>query len=337
MKHYLALSGGGMKGAFQVGAVDYLRSQGIKFSGVSGISVGALNGALIAQDKIDELIKLWQTVVDTDGGVITSSNLGSLKEGKLKLDFKKIFDVATHDIKRTEIASAIISSIFKGRRLEELLTKAADNLDFGGSLLDNKPLYKTLLEYIKIADFKMPYYFGVTSLQSSLGLEFNHKQFFKDEELARAVLASATMPVIWDPVPKFQSKMNTPRNVVDGGLRTVSPIGQIFDSIDKQRDEATIWVINCNAQNLTPVEDFSRKSTIVGRLLDILLNQVFIDDLKMTLYINENAEKLGKTKVTINIIEPEPNTIGGTLDARKEVIDARIDMGRALASNYFTS
>lgn len=337
MKHYLALSGGGFKGAFQVGVVDYLRSQNIKFNGVTGISVGALNGALIAQDKIDALIDLWKTVVDTDGAVITSSNLGNLKEGKLSLDFKKIYETATKDISRSEIAGAILSTIFNGGKLERLLGKAADNLDTGGSLLDNTPLYKTLLEHIKIADFKMPYGFGVTSLQSSLGLEFTNKQFFKDTELARAVLASATMPVIWDNVPKFQTKMNTPREVVDGGLRTVSPIGMIFDMIEKQKDEATIWVVNCNSQNLMPLEDFSRKSTIVGRLLDILLNQVFIDDLKMTLYINDNAEKLGKLKVKINIIEPEAGIIGGTLDARKDVIDARIEMGRALASNYFNS
>lgn len=337
MKHYLALSGGGFKGAFQVGVVDHLRSQGIKFSGVSGISVGALNGALIAQDKIDQLIKLWQTVVDTDGAVITGSNLGTLKEGKLSLDFKKVYQTATHDISKGAMAGAAFSSIFKGRKLEELLSKAADNLDKGGSLLDNTPLYKTLLEHVKIEDFKMHYCFGVTSLQSGAGLEFNNKQFFKDAELARAVLASATMPIIWDNVPKFQTKMNTPREVVDGGLRTVSPIGMIFDLIERQKDEATIWVLNCNSQELLPAEDFTRKSTIVGRLLDILLNQVFLDDLKMTLYINENAEKLGKIKATINIIEPEPGTIGGTLDARKDVIEARIEMGRALASNYFTT
>lgn len=335
MKHYLALSGGGFKGAFQVGATDYLRSQGIKFSAASGISVGALNASLVAQDKIDDLIKLWQTVVDSDGAVITSSNLATLKEGKLKLEFKKIYEIATKGISKWEITKAITSSFFKGRQLNELLAQMAMNLDTGGTLLDNTPLYNTLLANVKLEDFKMPYYFGVTSLQSAKGLEYHNKQFHKSEELVKAILASATMPVIWKPVDRFQTKMNTPKEVVDGGLRTVSPIGQLFNAIDKTNDEVTIWVINCNAQQLPSSDDFTRSSKVVGRILDILLNQVFVDDLEMTLFVNENAEKLGKRRVNINIIEPETGVIGETLDARKETINMRIEMGRALAAKYF--
>ena len=43
----LALEGGGAKGAYQIGAWKALREAGIRFSAVSGTSVGALNGAMI--------------------------------------------------------------------------------------------------------------------------------------------------------------------------------------------------------------------------------------------------------------------------------------------------
>jgi NTE family protein len=62
----LVLSGGGANGAFQVGAIAALRDRGVDFDVVAGVSVGSLNGALVAQDEIDTLIKIWMEVKDED-------------------------------------------------------------------------------------------------------------------------------------------------------------------------------------------------------------------------------------------------------------------------------
>ena len=48
----LVLEGGGTKGAYQIGAYKALRDLGIKFQGVAGTSIGALNGAYIIQNDI---------------------------------------------------------------------------------------------------------------------------------------------------------------------------------------------------------------------------------------------------------------------------------------------
>ena len=45
----LVLEGGGTKGAYQIGAYKALKDLGIEFQGVSGTSIGALNGAYIIQ------------------------------------------------------------------------------------------------------------------------------------------------------------------------------------------------------------------------------------------------------------------------------------------------
>jgi NTE family protein len=63
----LVLSGGGAKGAFQLGAVDHLvNDRGLDFDVVAGVSVGALNAAVLAQagpggvrDGVDQLKRLW--------------------------------------------------------------------------------------------------------------------------------------------------------------------------------------------------------------------------------------------------------------------------------------
>lgn len=61
-----ALSGGGGKGGFQAGAIYELYKEGIKPKVVSGISVGSLNGIMIATDQYEKMKEIWHTVVDED-------------------------------------------------------------------------------------------------------------------------------------------------------------------------------------------------------------------------------------------------------------------------------
>ncbi len=68
MKRALVLSGGGSKGAFEVGAIDYLvNKKGLNFNIFIGTSVGALNAAFLGQSRNHreltelsrDLKKLW--------------------------------------------------------------------------------------------------------------------------------------------------------------------------------------------------------------------------------------------------------------------------------------
>jgi NTE family protein len=59
----LVLSGGGARGCFQVGALDYLiREKNLDFDIVCGVSVGALNGTMIAQGEMDNLKEIWLNI-----------------------------------------------------------------------------------------------------------------------------------------------------------------------------------------------------------------------------------------------------------------------------------
>ena len=48
LKCGLVLSGGGAKGAYQVGVVKALAEAGVRVDAVAGASIGALNGAIVA-------------------------------------------------------------------------------------------------------------------------------------------------------------------------------------------------------------------------------------------------------------------------------------------------
>ena len=58
----IILEGGGVKGAYQVGALKALQEINFEISGYAGTSIGALNAALIAQGDYKKMINLWKDV-----------------------------------------------------------------------------------------------------------------------------------------------------------------------------------------------------------------------------------------------------------------------------------
>jgi len=61
-KTALVLGGGGSRGAYEVGAWQALRELGIPIHIVTGTSIGAINGALVAQNAFDLAVSLWKEV-----------------------------------------------------------------------------------------------------------------------------------------------------------------------------------------------------------------------------------------------------------------------------------
>ena len=62
MKRAIVLSGGGAKGAYQIGFWKAIRQLGIDYDIVTGTSIGALNGAFMVQGDYANAFKLWNTM-----------------------------------------------------------------------------------------------------------------------------------------------------------------------------------------------------------------------------------------------------------------------------------
>lgn len=56
----LVLSGGGSRGAYQCGVWQALSELGIKIDIVVGVSVGAINGAMVVQGDVVKTTNLWR-------------------------------------------------------------------------------------------------------------------------------------------------------------------------------------------------------------------------------------------------------------------------------------
>lgn len=70
----LVLAGGGGKGAYQIGAWEAMREIGVRFDAIAGVSIGSINGALIAADDFKAATDLWNNI-SLDKGVNISEPL----------------------------------------------------------------------------------------------------------------------------------------------------------------------------------------------------------------------------------------------------------------------
>ncbi len=62
MKRALVLNGGGSRGAYEIGAWQALDELGVRFDGVYGTSIGALNAVLFAQGDLPRAVELWSNI-----------------------------------------------------------------------------------------------------------------------------------------------------------------------------------------------------------------------------------------------------------------------------------
>jgi len=239
-KTALVLSGGGANGAFQLAAEKFLREErGYKWDVIAGVSVGALNGVMLAMHKYEQLEAIWKNV--SNDKVYT----GKLNGWTLaKLGVKKLL----------------------GMRAK--------------SILGNEPLWKMLDREIELQDVKVDLKIGAVSLETGeYHNDFKAQLNLTNAEFKRAVLASTAIPIIWEPV-EISAKL---KNMVDGGVRNVSPLG---DVLDENPDEVVI--INCNPFALPalkhPLHDVL---DVAKRALDIVMNEIFITDVREFLRINE--------------------------------------------------
>ncbi len=155
----LVLEGGGAKGAYEIGACKALKELGIEINGVVGTSIGAINGAMIAQGDLEKAYELWYNLTPSD--VLDVNDR----------EFKKIvnMDIKTGDIPRLarKIKKIIKDRGFDTRHIRSLLEEHIDekklresSIDYGivtVSLSDKKPLelFKEDIPEGKITDYIM--------------------------------------------------------------------------------------------------------------------------------------------------------------------------------------
>lgn len=142
MKYGLVLEGGGAKGSYQIGAVKALHEMNIEFDGVSGTSIGALNGALIVQGDLDSAYDLWYNISPEKVFDIKQDALDKIKKLNFdKKDLNYIWTQIKNIVDNKGLDVSLIEDIIK-ENVDEKKVRASDK-DFGMvtvSLSDMEPV-----------------------------------------------------------------------------------------------------------------------------------------------------------------------------------------------------
>lgn len=304
----LVLSGGNAYGAFQIGALKYLIEEKgyTNWNVIAGVSVGALNGTLVAFDRFKELEQIWSEITN-EKVYKGKADIEGLR-GNLRVIWKELRK----------------KSLLDNSPLETTLNKIVDAKELKKFLDSNRRMLK--IGIVSLVDGK--YY----ALQPDQFAD-NSKDFLK------AVLASTAIPMYWPPVNEIRLEDGTViKQAVDGGVRNKSPLG---DVMKESPDE--VIVINCDSYEVPRRDhDYGGIFRIALRAaMEIQHNETFRTDIKEFLRLNEIAGKnqvkafvRGENKmlkfVSIKLIQPnvsDTEAMGSPFSFSQSDVRNRMDIG----------
>lgn len=315
MKNFLILSGGAFRGSFQVGAVEYLLDKGFKFDKVFGISTGAINGSLVAQGKIRELKSFWNKVHTNGQSEVFESIIGNFENDKLKVSFSRLRKLLTSNIS--------IFQLLRGGALSQLI----NNAELIQGLFNMNPLKTKLTEVLELDGFISDYYCGSVEYSTGKYNLLNNSQFFNLDNLVNSIVASASMPVISNPITSIRTYEGAYFNSLDGGVRTSSPIGDAIKHMNGE--ECQFFIVNCNSGYNIPSYEKMGILEILTRTVDIMTSQIFLQDVNTFMVINELSDGVKYKKIPYVLIQPTDNLLGDPL--KTELIPERYEHGVELA------
>ena len=169
----LALEGGGAKGAFHMGAIKALFEEGYHFDVITGTSIGAFNGAIVAQGDFELGYSLWENM--------TTSMLFDVEDEKLENILSKKLDLDTLGYMSSKIREFITNKGLDTVRIKKLLDEYIDEQKLRTSTIDLGIITVSLTDFKPLELYKedIP-----TGQMTSYLMASANLPFFKLEPLA---------------------------------------------------------------------------------------------------------------------------------------------------------
>lgn len=278
MRVGLVLSGGGAKGAYQVGVVKALANAGVEVSMISGASIGALNGGIVSSaGSLDEAARrlddVWGTLADEPP--LQANPAGYAR-------YLTMLSAAGVPGAGPWVVRLLVSSL-AGRAIKSGVSSA-------DGLFDELPLRKLLDAYLNPANFTSscplyvalyPHTGSLDSIMDFLGGETlgrfdNRESVFKliqDLPLSErhdALIASAAIPVAFKP-QQVQGRLYSDGG--QGNYRRVQGNTPITPLLGKGLD--VIIVSHLSNGSFWNVSDFPEENILEIRPADAIFNSLF--------------------------------------------------------------
>lgn len=233
----LALQGGGALGAYQVGVYEALHRAGVEPHWVTGVSIGAINAALIAGNpparRLERLETFWRRI--TAGGLFPSAQFPA----PVADAFRRMFNIAA--------AFGAMTGGAPGFFTPRIANPWLMPTGFPGatSFYDTAPLRATLEELI---DWDLvnagPIRLSVGAVNVRTG-NFRYFDTARERLGPEHVMASGALP------PGFPAIVVDNEEYWDGGLVSNTPLQYLLE-FEKLRDTIVFQVDLFNAQGEPP-------------------------------------------------------------------------------------
>jgi len=317
----LVLSGGGARGAFQVGVWEVLRNDPRGLGGppavISGTSAGALNGALIAAGlSPQDMLDFWLDLADRPPVVANDEFFRSLERVLIELAIKEPIRGVDRRLRELRVGFSLLRkhrfyarSGLLAMALEFMLTARFDTVSHlldgidTSYLFDTSPVRERLQKAIggtelhqtsvrlaiNTVDVKTGSIVRIVNHRPEKSPRASSKHYRYEPAISLdMILASCAIPLIFNPI-----KLNG-QELWDGGLLVNSPMAP---------------VVALGAQRIVPVlvtlRDIPKRGGItsfgsaVERLVDAILENAYNIDRKLLLDRNALAARLPQDDLTV--------------------------------------
>ena len=284
----LVLQGGGALGAYQVGAYEAMVKHGIETNWVSGISIGAINSAIIATNpadkRLERLEELWREISRPD-------EWGSILQGQAAKVFEWFsFSQGACFGQPNFCTPRIPMPPFMGQTGTAATT----------SIYDTNPMIATLNRLAFQEKTQVRLSLGVTSVTEGTQKFFDST---KDTLRAEHVLASGSLP------PAFPATVIDNHQYWDGGCVSNSPLDVILDN--PPAGDAIVFVIDLWRRQSTEPKNINE---VLWRQKEIMYASRTTQNIssvaaKAHLQRLDGSKKLGKLDIVHIVFNDEGNHI----------------------------
>lgn len=225
----IVLEGGGARGAYQVGAWRALRETGVKIKGISGTSVGALNGVMMCMDELEKAEEVWAS-----------------------MDYSRVFDV------EPKVIDSLRNLNIRSFNFTEMAAEVKRTVIEGGLNID--PLKRLLAETVdeeKVRNSSRECFVTAFSVSERKEVNFDLKKA-EEGEMKDMLLASSYFP-------GFKNDKLFGKTYMDGGSINNVPINVLTDRGYKDIIVIRIFGIGVDREKLFDIPDDVTIHRIVPR------------------------------------------------------------------------
>ncbi|MDE1901199.1 MAG: patatin-like phospholipase family protein [Alphaproteobacteria bacterium] len=285
----LVLQGGGALGAYQGGVYQALSEAGIQPDWVAGISIGAINSALIAgnapEQRVEKLRAFWESITIPQHVDISAFMHGDLAHGAVNQMYAGVSVMQG------------IQGFFKPRMVSPWLCPSGS---VGAtSFFDTSPLKSTLERFVdfdRINNDGMRFSVGAVNVRNGNFVYFDNARYTIAPE---HIMASGALPPGFPPV-EIEGELYW-----DGGLVSNTPLEWVLSSLP-QKDTLAFQVDLWSARGSVP-RDMSQ----------VLTRQKEIQYSSRTRASTDRFRALQKRRYAIaNLLDKMPDELKSSPDAQ---------------------